>query len=378
MNSLLNTPPVWIDQDEQLKGILPSLGNSSRLAVDTESNSLFAYHEQVCLIQISTSSADYLIDGLNEMDLSMLAGIFADDSIEKIFHAAEYDIMCLKRDFGYTFSNLFDTMQAARILGYEKIGLSNLLEEIFGIDQGKSFQKGNWGKRPLPPGMLEYARLDTHFLFKLRDYLHKQLVEKDLLELAEEDFRRLCNILPNHKDNPMYTQISGYHHLDPQQLRVLEELSLYRDKQAQNFNRPLFKVISNSALLSAAQSCPQSISELQTIKGFSPKLIKRHSKGLLAAIKQGMNLPPIQLKQHKRPSQAYINRLEALKEWRKKAALKMGVQSDIVLPRDILEDIAGKKPADLDTLCTLMKEVPWRFKHFGAQIFEIIKQEISA
>ena len=53
MNDLLNTPLVWIDQSKTLEPNLDSLRSSKQIAVDTESNSLFAYQEQVCLIQIS-------------------------------------------------------------------------------------------------------------------------------------------------------------------------------------------------------------------------------------------------------------------------------------------------------------------------------------
>ena len=298
------------------------------------------------------------------MDLSALGAIFADVHVEKIFHAAEYDIICLKRDFNFTFTNLFDTMQAARILGYEKLGLSNMLEDLFGIQQGKSYQKGNWGKRPLPQGMLDYARMDTHYLSKLRDHLRQQLVKKNLLELANEDFNRLCKVEANHKDTPMYAHVNGYHDLDLQQLRVLEELCQYRDRQAQKLNRPLFKVVSNAGLIALAKASPKTFSELKTVVGISPKLIDRYAQGFLDAVKEGLEKEPIKIKLRKRPSQSYLNRLEMMKEWRKNAARKMGVKSDIILPRDIMENIVGRKPTDEEALRLEMVDIPWRFNHF--------------
>ena len=366
---------IWVDQDTALAETLQTLKQEEQVAVDTESNSLFAYQEQVCLIQISAGGKDYVLDGLADIDLPALNAVFADESIEKIFHAAEYDIICLKRDFGYTFNNLFDTMQAARILGIEKLGLSNLLEDLFGVDQGKSFQKANWGKRPLSEEMLYYARMDTHYLLRLRDYLYQKLVEKDLLELAHEDFERLCRVEPNHKEALCYTQVSGYQHLDTQQLGVLEALCQYRDKLARKFNRPLFKVIGNSALLAVAQTCPRNLGELKSIKEISPKLVERYAEGILEAVVTGLKAPPIQLKTHKRPSSSYLNRLDALKNWRKKAGLKMGVQSDIILPRDILENIVGAKPSNLEELQSLMAEIPWRYEHFGSEILAVIQQD---
>ncbi len=375
MESVLESAVIWVDQDTALAETLQTLKQEKQIAVDTESNSLYAYQEQVCLIQISAAGEDYVLDGLADMDLPALSAVFADKSIEKIFHAAEYDILCLKRDFGYTFNNLFDTMQAARILGIDKLGLSNLLEDLFGVDQGKSFQKANWGKRPLNPDMLYYARMDTHFLAPLRETLYRKLVEKNLLELAHEDFDRLCRVEPNHKDSPCYTQVSRYHQLEPQQLSVLEALCQYRDKLARKYDRPLFKVIGNSALLAVAQSSPRSIAELRVIKEISPKLLERYAEGLLAAVEAGLKAPPTYLKSHKRPSQAYLNRLDKMKAWRKEAGLQMGVQSDIILPRDILENIVGANPSNLEDLQSIMSEVPWRYKHFGSEILAVIQQE---
>ena len=98
------------------------------VAVDTESNSLYAYRERVCLIQFSSPEKDYLVDPL-EIDVSTLAPLFASTEIEKIFHAAEYDLLMLDRDFGFRVSNLFDTMVAARILGWKAVGLGSILRE---------------------------------------------------------------------------------------------------------------------------------------------------------------------------------------------------------------------------------------------------------
>lgn len=108
---------TFIDTPQELDRLMTRLRGELLLAVDTESNSLYAYHERVCLIQISTRTADYLIDPLALDDLSALGPLMAAPDVEKVFHASEYDVMCLKRDFGWTFANLFDTMIAARILG---------------------------------------------------------------------------------------------------------------------------------------------------------------------------------------------------------------------------------------------------------------------
>ena len=365
-------PAQWIADQSALDSIITALSKGPALAVDTESNSLFAYREQVCLIQFSTAETDYLIDAYAGLDLSSLHAIFSDSMVEKIFHAAEYDVMCLKRDYGFEFNNIFDTMQAARILGFKQFALSAMLEDWFRVEPVKSFQKANWGKRPLTYDMRQYARLDTHYLIPLRARLDGQLRENGLRDLAQEDFQRLCRVENNHDDVPLYAHVSGYYHLSPQQLGVLDALCRYRDKLASQSDRPLFKVVGARALYALAEASPQTIEELETIKDLSPRLAQRYGRGLIAEVKRGLEAPSIVLPRYKRPSKAYIKRLEYLKLWRKNKGKKMGVQSDIVLPRDILEDIALRKPKNAPELKEVMEEVPWRFDHFSSEILQVI------
>ena len=129
MNGRALPPPTYVDSPDKLNALVHALAGETLLAIDTESNSLYAYRERVCLIQLSTRAADYIIDPLKIRDLQPLAPLFADPTIEKVFHAAEYDLMCMKRDFSFSFNNLFDTMIAARICGYKMIGLGSLIGE---------------------------------------------------------------------------------------------------------------------------------------------------------------------------------------------------------------------------------------------------------
>ena len=133
MNTEHLPTPILITRQSALKQMVEGFLSEPILAVDTESNSLFAYQEQVCLIQFSTPRDDFLVDPLALDDLSPLESLFADPKIEKIFHAAEYDLITLKRDYNFSFDNLFDTMIAARILGWEEFGLGSILKVEFNV-----------------------------------------------------------------------------------------------------------------------------------------------------------------------------------------------------------------------------------------------------
>jgi len=347
------------------------------VAVDTESNSLYVYQEQVCLIQFSTPHTDFLVDPLALGDLSPLGPLFSQPGIEKVFHAAEYDLLCLKRDFGFDFANIFDTMVAARTLGFTAIGLGSLLEAEFGIHLDKRQQRANWGQRPVPGELLTYAQLDTHYLLALRHHLYGLLVEKGLWALALEDFNRTCRVngrMGESKGGECW-RINGAYDLTPHQAAVLAELCKYRDQVARAINRPLFKVIGDKTLLTIAAECPTSLEQLGRIHGMSHLQMERHGLALLAGVQRGLSAEPIYPPRHPRPDDQYLARLERLRSWRKSTAQKLGVSSDVVLPRDLLFSIAGQNPRKPKDLAQILSEVPWRLEQFGEQILELLTSE---
>ncbi len=381
-----------ITRPSDLEKLVDLLRHEPAIAVDTESNSLYAYQEQVCLVQFSTPQADYMVDTLVLVDQAPLAEMFRNPAVEKVFHAAEYDLLCLKRDYGFEFAGLFDTMMAARILGRVEVGLGTLLEAEFGVQLNKRYQRANWGARPLPEDLLDYARLDTHYLLPLRERLKAELEARQLWTLAQEDFTRLARrsfslhgngsarmaaeperngVLPT-ADNPW--RVRGVYDLAPQQVAILAELCRYRDQVAQSLNRPLFKVISNATLLAIAQTEPQNLKALAQIPGMTPPQMRRHGARLLEAVRRGQKAKPLYPPRQPRPNERYLDRLEALREWRKMAGRKMGVGSDVILPRDLMVDLAARDPRGMNEMAEVMNETPWRLERFGTHILELLNE----
>jgi ribonuclease D len=352
------------------------LSNEPILAVDTESNSLFAFQEQVCLIQFSTPKDDYLVDPLALGDLSALESVFADPEIEKVFHAAEYDLISLKRDYRFEFNNIFDTMVAARILGWEEIGLGSILKSEFDVELNKRYQRANWGRRPLPPEMLAYARLDTHYLIPLRYRLMAELKARDRWPLAEEDFNRLRFVNgrdPQDLPEPCW-RVRGAYDLSPQQAAVLLELCQYRIRVAKSIDRPVFKVLGDRTLLAIAEALPRSLDELRALPELSEKQFQRNGRALWQALERGLQAEPIRPPRPPRPDEDFLARIEALRSWRKSTARQMQVKSDVILPRDVMHSIAAHDPTHQEELAALMRQVPWRYERFGDQILATLYQ----
>jgi ribonuclease D len=366
--------PILIKSHPDLQDLIQTLSDQPVIAVDTEANSLFAYKEKVCLIQFSIPGSDYLLDPLTIKDLSQLNNVFNTPKIEKVFHAAEYDILILKHDFHFKFEALFDTMLAARILGWHSVGLNSILKSQFGIKVYKKYQRADWGKRPISKEMLSYAQIDTHYLIPLRNRMKASLIEKERWELAKEDFQRLRWVKSNgsQKKRRDIWRINGARDLRSHQTAVLNQLIKYRDEKARVLDRPLFKVIGDQSLVNLAVAKPATLGELAAVPGISPKQVKWLGKGLLKAVHRGLKSPPPPKPQRSKYNPDYILRVDSLKNWRKNTARIMGVESDVILPRDLLYELAKNNPQDKDALNRILFSVPWRAKTFGDEIFRVL------
>ena len=367
-------PAMLIAQQPRLTALAGQLRGQPFVAVDTESDSLYVYREKVCLIQVSIPAADYLIDPLAEIDLQPLASVFASANSQFVFHAAEYDVMCLRRDHGFTFTNLWDTMWAARILGWARVGLGDILQEKFNVTLDKRWQRHNWGKRPIEPAALTYAQFDTHFLLHLRDLQHKELQQLDRLVEAGEVFHDLTQATYNgHEFSPDdFWHVKGVWDLSGRAQAILRQLVIMREREARRQNRPPFKVIGDKTLIALAEQAPQDIDQMHQIQGMTASQTQRYGAALLAAIAHGRKdaipVPPRRVV----PDQAVLARYEKLRAWRKQAAAQRKVEPDVIVSNAVLMEIAQRRPRQLDELPALPWFGPWRRQTYGSAIIRTI------
>ncbi len=368
-------PPIYIDDDAGLAALMPQLLRAPLLAVDTESNSLHAYRERVCLIQISTAEADYILDPLSIGDLGPLATVFASPKIEKVFHAAEYDLMCLKRDFGFDFNHLFDTMLAARVCGIRQVGLNALLQTYVGVELDKSHQRDDWGQRPLPADSLRYAQTDTHYLPTLRDHLAQRLAELDRVEEAAELFEDTCRVrMADHQFDPEgYWRIAQPNHVFGQAAAILRELYLWRNVIAERRDVPPFKVLGDRTLVELAQRMPRTLDELGRISGMGTHNVRRYGHDLLRLIAQGSSAePPRPPQPEPAADPRVVDLYSALREWRRDRAAQRAVESDVILAREVLWTLAQTMPTTSEALAETPGLGPWRLAQYGDELLAVI------
>jgi ribonuclease D len=385
-NAETSTSPPYelITTPDRFRTMLETLMPASRLAIDIEADSLYHYFEKVCLIQISTDSDTYILDPLAVRNIRDLAPLMGNPAMEKVFHAAGYDIYCLSRDYGFTFANIFDTHVAAQLLGYEFLGLGTLMDGLLGIHHSKRRQRDDWSVRPLVPEQLEYAAMDTHHLLPLRDTLEAELRLKGRLSWAQEEFECAVSVERREKefDPEGFRRIKGNRDLPLQDQVVLRALFLFRDEIARKMDVPPFKVLNNSVLIDLARKPPQFPEEMHNRLGISNRIARKYSEGIIDVIAEARRQDPSILEgpsrgNWKSPGRAAKFRMEAMKQWRKEKAKELSLPVGVVFPANLLEALAATPPSDLEEFANLPGMRRWRALEFGEQILRILKHPES-
>jgi ribonuclease D len=366
---------IWIDRQAQLDAAMERIGSQPVVAVDTEADSLHSYFDKVCLIQISADNEDFVVDPLAKVDLARFGEILADSGTTKILHGADYDLRILHRDFGFTITNVVDTMIAAQLLGYEAFGLAALLERHFGVKVNKVHQRADWAMRPLPPDMLDYAAMDTRHLIALASRLRDELVALGRWEWATEEFLRLEKI--RHREAPeeeeTWRRLKNLGNMDRRGLAIVRDLHEWRDGLARRADKPPFKIIGNDAILDLAREKPVDHPALEKVKAVSQYHRSRYGRELVGIVKKAMAIPETELPERNEPKawirdKALENRINKLKSVRDKIAAELKIDPGVLAPRHVLTAIAST--GSLEEIPALRN---WQRQVLGARLLEALK-----
>jgi len=361
---------VYVDEKEGLREMIRRLGRSRSFAVDLESDSFHHYGDRIALLQFSDGGHAYIVDPLR-VDLDPLSDLLGDVSREKVFHDADYDGRMILTFLGVKPSPVFDTMIAARILGKEKVGLADLLEEYLGISLDKAFQKADWSRRPLDREMLRYAALDVLHLLELRDRMEEEMARLGRLEWAREEFRLVVEgMSPMPERKPDFARVKGARDLDPHRLAVLQKLLEWREGKARRMDLPPFKVVGTERLLKLAEAVPRTRRELEASGALSPRQMRSFGEEVLKAVEKGWREPPERWPRFPAPERTRRD-LEAervlrrFKEARDRRAEELGLDPGFLLPNSALKELARRKPRSLEDIrkSGILKE--WQVKEMG-------------
>ncbi|MCB9765155.1 MAG: ribonuclease D [Alphaproteobacteria bacterium] len=374
------TPLIMVEDADTLASICEHLHQQAVIGVDTESDSMHHYREKVCLIQISDSARDYIIDPLAIEDISALGPVLADPAVVKVLHGADYDVVCLKRDFDFNLRGIFDTMIAAQFLGLPKVGLADLIERFFGVHIDKKYQTHDWAMRPLQPEHVDYARGDTHFLIALREVLSLKLERKGRAHIVAEE----CALVEQREwrqrsEVNAWMHMKGVRRMDETSQRVLRQLHNLRDDRAQAMDRPPYKVFPDQIMTRLAVRRPTTLDGLHQLGRPRSSMFRRYGEAMLEAVKAGLEdasplpEPPPRKKSGTRSlfgTRETERFAGLLKEWRAKVRKRDQVPLVLVASNAQLKAIAGVRPQTLDQLREIDEIRGWQVTLYGEEILE--------
>lgn len=283
----LLSPVVLVETREDLRRALDDLlAGSGPLAVDAERASGFRYSQRAYLVQVHrTGSANYLIDPLGVGSLADITSELVQE--EWIIHAAHQDLSCL-REVGVDPQNLFDTELGARLAGLPRVGLQGVVEDILGLRLAKEHSAADWSTRPLPESWLNYAALDVELLPRVRDEIHRILMEQDKWDLAYEEFQaQLWPTTPSPRPEP-WRRLSGLHQVrGSRNLAIARELWLAREEHAIAVDVAPGRLVPDRALIAAVLANPGSKQELAKLKAFHGRASRSELDRWWNALQQG-------------------------------------------------------------------------------------------
>lgn len=260
---------MLIDSDSAYAQALETLQcHTGPVAIDTERASGYKYYQKAYLLQLKRGNSPiYLFDPTVIADFSALAQIIADDLW--ILHSGVHDFPCLA-ELGLKPKLLWDTELGARILGYNRVGLASLVAECLDVELEKAYSHENWSERPLPEKWLEYAAVDVEFLAPLAAKQQELAHQRGRLTALEQEFAHLCNWQPKPPRAHPWRQISNITTLvrDNRALAIARELWYERDTAAKNRDLAPHLLLTDAAIVLAAESKPRSLSDLQRLDGF--------------------------------------------------------------------------------------------------------------
>jgi ribonuclease D len=257
-----------------------------RIGLDTEYDSFRYFREKLCLIQISTEDNTYLFDPLLDIDFSFLGEVSANPATVKIIHACDNDIRLLNRDYGFRFTNVFDTYRAAGILGDTGLSLKALIQDYLGVElqKTKKIQRSRWDVRPLTDEQLDYAALDTRYLIDLYWRLKERLELNNLENAAQEIFDKMAAVRWQEKcfNQKGFFTIVGYDDLEECQKLRLQKLYHWRFETARRTNRAPFLILSDKAIVDLSREKADSVGSLgdtgilspETVQTFGAEIVK--------------------------------------------------------------------------------------------------------
>lgn len=346
------------------------------VTVDTEFLRETTFWPRLCVVQLASPDEALAIDAMAEdLDLSPLFSLMADEAITKVFHAARQDIEIIWNLAKIIPTPLFDTQVAAMVCGFgDQVSYGDLVQTVAKVTLDKSSRFTDWSRRPLLPSQIDYAIADVTYLRDIYLYLRQRLEQTGRLAWLADEMALLSSpaTYEQHPDNAWERFRNRVR--KPRDLAVLMEVAAWREAEAQARNVPRSRVLKDDVLVELALAAPRTADALADLRAF-PRGMERSRAGveILAAIERGLARDPKTLPKLERERRSGANgaAVELLKVLLRQVSESHGVATKMIATVEDLEAIAADDGADVSAL------KGWRRELFGAKALELKRGRLA-
>jgi ribonuclease D len=372
-----DTDIAVIKEQGELNAFCDALSQSDVIFVDTEFHRESTYWPTLCLIQAAGEGVEGIIDPMVDgLDLAPFLKLMGDESIGKVFHAARQDMEIFYRLMGTPPSPIFDTQIAAMALGLgDSISYENLVSGLAGQQIDKSSQFTDWTRRPLSQKQLKYALGDVTHLRTVYDRMAEKLDAKNRWSWIEEENQALA--APSLYDTDPENAWNRMKIRRPKKdyLAVLKNVAIWRERLAQDLNRPRSRILKDDAIQEISDQRPRTAEALERLRSVPKGFAKsRHGAGLLDAINYALDnvdevAPQVEKPKHRSASPAGASDLL-------RVLLKQVCDDENVTPRLVANAADLERIASGDGESTAVMS-GWRYDLFGRQAEDLLHGRLA-
>lgn len=365
---------MYLSTQEELKAYCDEASTCRVVAVDTEFLREKTYFPRLCLIQVNAGGNIAAIDPILIEDLSLLAAIFEDPDVVKVFHACSQDLEVLWDGMGCVCRNVFDTQVAAAFLGLrQQIGYGPLVDAYCGVSLPKAEALTDWSQRPLDPEQLVYAEDDVRYLPQIYETMCNKLVDSDRLSWVLPEMDEASD--PSRfRKNPRdaFLRLKRASTLTRRQLAVAREVCAWREETAAARDVPRKWLMSDEVIVEACHRTPTSLPRLRRIRGLE-KLSESDARGIIASVQRGLDCPPADFPaaiKRLKPSSEKDGALDLMSAVVRVVAEKTGIAPQVIASKeDLNELLSGSRDGRLAQ--------GWRHEVAGKQLERLLAGELG-
>jgi ribonuclease D len=354
-----------ITSNKDLAELCVRLSRAEFITVDTEFMRDKTYWPILCLIQVASPDEAWAIDPMAaSVDLGPFYDVMKNESVLKVFHSGRQDLEIFFHSMGGFPKPMFDTQVAAMVCGFgESVAYETLVHRFTDARLDKASRFTDWARRPLTERQISYALSDVTHMRAVYRALAKQLDETGRRPWLDEEIATLTD-----PSTYITKPEDAWLRLKPRStnrryLGILQCLAAWRQREAEERDLPRNRILRDEALLEIAAHPPKSREDLKGMRSMSRGFPDNGlTKGLLAAVEEGVSLPDKALPKVDKPKHVPPGTgplVELLKVLLKMKCSDHGVAQKLLASTAELEAIATKS-RDADHVLH-----GWRWEIFG-------------